>query len=138
MEAPVEYADVDTPIGPFRIVYQGTTVRLVDLLEKGQIQTATPEGATQRRPPYRKGTPPSQLAEYFRGDRTRFDVDLALSDGSAFDRSVWLELSRVPAGETVTYGELARRSGHRGAARAVGGAMHRNPIPIVVPCHRVV
>jgi O-6-methylguanine DNA methyltransferase len=138
MEAPVEYADVDTPIGPFRIVYQGNTVHLVDLLEKGQIQTATPEAAAQRRPPYRKGTPPSQLAEYFRGDRTRFDVDLALSGGSAFDRSVWLELSRVPAGETVTYGELARRSGHRGAARAVGGAMHRNPIPIVVPCHRVV
>jgi O-6-methylguanine DNA methyltransferase len=138
MESPVEFADVDTPIGTFRIVYQGGAVQLVDLLEKGQIQTVTPEAATQRRPPFRKGTPPSQLAEYFRGDRTQFDVDLSLPEGSAFDQSVWRELARVPAGQTVTYGELARRTGHKGAARAVGGAMHRNPIPIVIPCHRVV
>lgn len=138
MEAPVEFADVETPIGTFRIVYQGESVQLVDLLEKGHIQSQTPPEAAPRRPPFRKGTPPSQLAEYFRGDRRQFDVDLSLPSGSAFDQAVWRELARVPAGKTVTYGELARRTGHKGAARAVGGAMHRNPIPIMIPCHRVV
>jgi methylated-DNA-[protein]-cysteine S-methyltransferase len=138
MEANVEFADVATPIGTFRVVYEGEKVRSTDLRERGHSQRAVPEGATQRRPPFRKGTPPSQFAEYFRGDRTEFELSAEPTVGSEFDRTIWRELSRVPAGETVTYGELARRTGHKGAARAVGGAMHRNPLPILIPCHRVV
>lgn len=138
MAGPWEYADVPTPIGTFRIVYRDDHVRVVDLLERGLEQAGTPDGAVRRRPPFVKTSPPHQLADFFRGRRTSFELVPDPDGFSEFDRSVWQELVRVPAGATITYGELARRSGHPGAARAVGGAMHRNPIPIVVPCHRVV
>ena len=78
-----------------------------------------------------------QLDEYFDGSRTRFDLSLA-PGGTPFQRRIWDELGRIPPGTTITYGELATRAGHPGAARAVGAAVGRNPISIVVPCHRVV
>lgn len=78
-----------------------------------------------------------QLDEYFDGLRTTFDLPLAPA-GTPFQRRVWDELTRIPRGTTVTYGELAMRAGHPGAARAVGAAVGRNPISIIVPCHRVV
>ena len=134
----LEVADVPTPIGTFRIAYQGSTVRVVDLLEQGRKQTGTPIGAVRRKPPFPSSSPPRQLQEYFRGRRTSFDLDVDPDTASAFDRGVWTILRSVPAGKTITYAELARRSGHPGSARAVGGAMARNPIPIVIPCHRVV
>ncbi len=134
----VEFADVTTPIGVFRIVYEGRGVRSVDLLERGVAQVGVPVGARQRKPPFSAGSPPRELAEYFRGRREMFDLEIEPFTGTDFDRAVWKVLAGVPAGSTVTYGELARRSGHPGAARAVGGAMRRNPIPIIVPCHRVV
>jgi O-6-methylguanine DNA methyltransferase len=137
-ESKLEMADVPTPIGTFRIVYHGGTVRLVDLLERGVDRSEAPAPVTRRRPPFPKGSPPAQLADYFRGKRDAFDVDLEPPFGTAFDRKVWEALYRVPAGATITYGALARKAGFAGAARAVGGAMHRNPIPIIVPCHRVV
>ena len=78
-----------------------------------------------------------QLAEYFAGQRQ--DFDLALSPvGTPFERSVWAELRRIPFGETRSYGEIAQAIGRPGAARAVGRANGANPIPIVVPCHRVI
>lgn len=138
MGATLEVADVPTPIGTFRISYEGPTVRVVDLLEQGLPQSGTPAGASRRKAPFALGTPPYQLRSYFRDARAPFALDVAPETGSRFDREVWEELRRVPAGRTVTYGELARRAGHAGAARAVGGAMARNPIPIVIPCHRVV
>ena len=78
-----------------------------------------------------------ELDEYFAGRRRAFDlpVDLRVAP---FHESVLHELARVPYGETTTYGTLAARSGHPRAARAVGTVMNRNPIPIVLPCHRVV
>jgi methylated-DNA-[protein]-cysteine S-methyltransferase len=78
-----------------------------------------------------------QLDEYFAGSRATFDLALAPA-GTPFQQRVWAELARIPAGTTVTYGELARRAGRPGAARAVGAAVGRNPVSIVVPCHRVV
>ncbi|EQD74324.1 methylated-DNA-[protein]-cysteine S-methyltransferase, partial [mine drainage metagenome] len=114
------------------------TVRVVDLLEHGVAQTGVPAGAVRRRPPFDAASPPHQFADYFRGRRAAFDVEIDPVSPSAFDRGVWAELRKVRAGEIVTYAELARRSGHPGSARAVGGAMARNPIPIIVPCHRVV
>jgi methylated-DNA-[protein]-cysteine S-methyltransferase len=134
----LEVADVATPIGTFQIVYRGETVHLIDLLEKGVEQSRLPDGAVHRRGPFPKGSPPSQLAQYFRGERTVFELGIEPFGGTAFDRKVWETLQKVPAGSTITYGELAKRSGHPGAARAVGGSMRRNPIPIVVPCHRVI
>jgi methylated-DNA-[protein]-cysteine S-methyltransferase len=87
-------------------------------------------------PPVLKDTA-SQLDEYFAGERHAFDVPMEL-DGTGFQREVWSELSRIPYGETISYGELARRVGRPSAPRAVGQANGRNPIPIIVPCHRVV
>jgi methylated-DNA-[protein]-cysteine S-methyltransferase len=77
-----------------------------------------------------------ELLEYFAGRRKRFDVALA-PEGTAFQRSVWKAISSVGFGETITYGELARRAGHDGSARAAGAATGRNPIGIIVPCHRI-
>lgn len=78
-----------------------------------------------------------QLDAYFAGDLRRFELDTA-AVGSEFQRKAWTALFEVPYGITVSYGELARRSGHPGAARAIGSACRTNPIAIVVPCHRVI
>jgi methylated-DNA-[protein]-cysteine S-methyltransferase len=86
-------------------------------------------------PPVLKETA-TQLEEYFVGERTDFDVPMEL-DGTEFQRQVWDELGRIPFGETISYGELARRVGRPNGPRAVGQANGRNPIPIIVPCHRV-
>jgi methylated-DNA-[protein]-cysteine S-methyltransferase len=78
-----------------------------------------------------------QLEAYFAGDRTSFDVPLG-ARGTAFQRAVWQALAAIPYGQTTTYAELARRIGRPKAIRAVGAANGRNPISIIVPCHRVV
>ena len=78
-----------------------------------------------------------ELTEYFGGERRRFESPLA-PKGTPFQRSVWQAISTVGFGETLTYGELARRAEHAGGARAAGAATGRNPISIIVPCHRIV
>ena len=78
-----------------------------------------------------------ELLEYFAGTRTEFTVPLSPA-GTDFQRTVWRALQRIPYGETRTYGEIAEAVGRPGAARAVGTANHRNPVPIIIPCHRVV
>lgn len=78
-----------------------------------------------------------ELEEYFAGERREFTFPTAAA-GTPFQRLVWEALREIPYGETRTYGEIARRIGHPGAARAVGQANNRNPLPIVVPCHRVI
>jgi methylated-DNA-[protein]-cysteine S-methyltransferase len=79
----------------------------------------------------------AQITEYLAGKRKEFAVPLALN-GTEFASKVWKEMSAIPYGEVRTYGELAKAIGRPGAARAVGQACNRNPIPIIVPCHRVV
>jgi methylated-DNA-[protein]-cysteine S-methyltransferase len=78
-----------------------------------------------------------QLNEYFAGQRNHFDVPLDLGCGTAFQQSVWQALLAIAQGETVSYGEVSRRIGKPAAVRAVGGAVGRNPVSIIVPCHRV-
>jgi methylated-DNA-[protein]-cysteine S-methyltransferase len=78
-----------------------------------------------------------QLKEYFAGKRTSFSVNLA-PVGTEFQNKVWRALSEIPFGETRSYGEIAKRVGNVGAARAVGAANGRNPLSIIVPCHRVI
>ncbi len=78
-----------------------------------------------------------QLDEYFDDQRTAFDLPLE-PRGTGFQMAVWREIAAIPYGETVSYGELAERVGRPGAARAVGAATGRNPISIIIPCHRVV
>lgn len=79
----------------------------------------------------------SQLTEYFRGSRKKFNLPIALS-GTAFQQKVWQELMNIPYGETLSYGEVARKINNPKASRAVGNANNRNKIPIVIPCHRVI
>lgn len=78
-----------------------------------------------------------QIREYFDGQRQEFDLPLTFA-GTDFQKKVWHALTEIPYGETVTYGALAERIGCPGGARAVGAANHCNPLPILVPCHRVV
>jgi methylated-DNA-[protein]-cysteine S-methyltransferase len=78
-----------------------------------------------------------QLEEYLGGARRSFELPLA-PEGSEFQRRVWIEIARIPYGETLSYAELARRAGSPGSARAAGAATGRNPLSIVVPCHRVI
>lgn len=78
-----------------------------------------------------------QLGEYFAGRRSQFELPLDLSCGTAFQQSVWQALLAIPQGEITSYGEVSRRIGKPSAVRAVGGAIGRNPVSIIVPCHRV-
>ena len=78
-----------------------------------------------------------QLAEYFAGQRNRFEVPLDLACGTAFQQSVWQALLAIPYGGTASYGEVSRRIGKPTAVRAVGAAVGRNPVSIILPCHRV-
>lgn len=80
----------------------------------------------------------SQLMEYFTGKRQAFDLPLFMDDLTPFQRKVLLLTSQIPFGSVLSYGELALQAGSPGAARAVGAAMAGNPIPIIIPCHRVV
>ncbi|MGQ0632641.1 MAG: methylated-DNA--[protein]-cysteine S-methyltransferase [Sporichthyaceae bacterium] len=128
---------VDSPVGPLTLVAEDEA--LVALWMHDQRHLPDPE---------RFGSPDAgdsvllkeaerQLAEYFAGERTTFDLPLA-ADGTAFQRQVWAALCEIPYGETISYGELARWIGKPAASRAVGLANGRNPIGIVVPCHRVI
>jgi O-6-methylguanine DNA methyltransferase len=91
------------------------------------------EGALGRESPLRR-----QLEEFARGRRRRFSLPLSLGRHGSFALSVWREVERIPYGRRRSYGETAKAIGNAGAARAVGGALGRNPVPLVIPCHRVV
>jgi methylated-DNA-[protein]-cysteine S-methyltransferase len=127
------YSVIPSPLGP--LLLSGDEHALAGL----RFGEAPPPGsrARWRRDHARFRAEARQLSEYFAGERTAFDVPLHL-DGAEFERRVWDELGSIPHGTTTTYGELAARVGAPGQARAVGSANARNPIAIVVPCHRVV
>ncbi|MEI9989488.1 MAG: methylated-DNA--[protein]-cysteine S-methyltransferase [Rhizomicrobium sp.] len=80
----------------------------------------------------------AQVEEYCAGTRRGFDLDIHAEEGGDFERAVWAAMSRIPFGETVSYGAIARQFGDPNAARAVGLACNANPIPLIVPCHRVI
>jgi len=120
-----------TPAGLCRIVYDPEPERIVDGLARSV-------GVRVLRAPRSVDETRRQLDEYFEQRRTRFDLAIDLRVNEGFPRRVLDELADVPYGEVTTYGELARRAEHPRAARAVGTIMNRNPIPIVLPCHRVV
>jgi methylated-DNA-[protein]-cysteine S-methyltransferase len=122
---------LDTPIGVLVLV--GDDAALTHVLLPGTTELAGTQGKASA--PLRAAA--TQLEEYFSGARTSFVLPLA-PDGTAFQLAVWSALTGIPYGETVTYGELARRVGRPGAPRAVGQANGANPLPIVYPCHRVV
>ncbi|MFF4160815.1 methylated-DNA--[protein]-cysteine S-methyltransferase [Streptomyces sp. NPDC001678] len=131
---------VDSPYGPLTLV--ATDGVLSGLYMTGQRHRPPQDtfGDRAAEPLDPDGPFPeaiSQLTAYFAGRRTAFDLPLRL-EGTPFQRRVWEELRRIPYGRTASYGELAERLGAPGAARAVGLANGRNPVGIIVPCHRVV
>jgi methylated-DNA-[protein]-cysteine S-methyltransferase len=137
----VAYDLVDTPVGTLlvaaterglcRIAYDAEPERELETLARAfGIRVLR---STRPIDPAR-----TQLDEYFEGKRQRFDLAVDLALQADFNRRVLRELARVPYGEVVTYGELAARSARPRAARAVGTVMNRNPLPIVLPCHRVI
>ncbi|HEY1827107.1 MAG TPA: methylated-DNA--[protein]-cysteine S-methyltransferase [Acidimicrobiales bacterium] len=123
---------LDTPVG--RLVLESDDDVMIGLWLPNSGKKARSTGADA--PPVLKEAT-TQLEEYFAGERQTFDLRMEL-DGTDFQRSVWKELSRIPYGTTISYGELARRVGRPNGPRAVGQANGRNPIAIIVPCHRVV
>jgi methylated-DNA-[protein]-cysteine S-methyltransferase len=137
----VAYDLVDTPIGTLliaatergfcRIAYDAEPDQELERLARAfgvrVLRSALPIDPARR-----------QLDEYFEGRRHRFDLPLDIALLADFNRRVLRELARVPYGDVVTYGELAARAARPRAARAVGTVMNRNPLPIVLPCHRVI
>jgi methylated-DNA-[protein]-cysteine S-methyltransferase len=125
---------VDSPIGPLTLMSRGG--RLTNLVMDDQAYAVTPPSGSRRDDAAFAGVA-GQLEEYFAGERSDFDVPLDLV-GTAFQQAVWAQLCAIPYGETINYGELARRVGNPRASRAVGLANGRNPVAVIVPCHRVV
>jgi methylated-DNA-[protein]-cysteine S-methyltransferase len=127
----MNYQYLETPIGRLRLVSQGE--HLVGIEFEGQQRT--PEGEEMSDPILAACA--AQLREYFAGRRRTFSLPLA-PEGTPFQRAVWHALETIPFGELRSYREVAEAIGKPTAVRAVGAANGRNPLPIVVPCHRVV
>lgn len=129
---------VDSPIDPLTLVTDGTALTGVYMQTHRHAVPAQwgPRVDLDDAPPVLREAA-GQLAEYFAGRRTGFGLPLAPA-GTDFQQRVWRALTDIPYGRTATYGELARALGAPGASRAVGLANGRNPISIVVPCHRVI
>ena len=125
---------IDTPIGPLRLVAEAGRLAELELPPPRGERPPPPTDEADRR---LLDEASAQLETYFAGERKQFDLPLAMA-GTPFQQRVWRELCEIPYGETISYGELARRVGKPGSARAVGLANGRNPVAIIVPCHRVI
>jgi methylated-DNA-[protein]-cysteine S-methyltransferase len=131
----IRYTSIDSPVGPLLLAASDDGLRVIEFHESRH--------PARRGPDWTQGTHPllerarEQLDEYFTGRRREFDLPLA-PQGTAFQRTVWQTLSTIPYGRTISYRDLAERIGRPTATRAVGAANGRNPLPIVLPCHRVI
>jgi methylated-DNA-[protein]-cysteine S-methyltransferase len=123
----------DSPIGPLTII-RGEN-GLLRGLHFPTLPIALPGS---ERDPEAVADVAEQLREYFAGERRAFDVELDLSGGTEFQQSVWNVLRTIPYGKTMSYGDVARAIGRFDRVRAVGSTVGRTPIPIIVPCHRVI
>ena len=121
---------IDSPIGPLTIAVDDAGALTEIRFDGEPIAGSAPD---------RKACAAAarELREYFRGERREFTIPVA-PRGTEFQRRVWDELQRIPFGATISYAELARRIGSPNAVRAVGAANGANPIPVVIPCHRVI
>jgi O-6-methylguanine DNA methyltransferase len=129
---------LDSPCGPLTLVARDSRLGglyMTDQRHRPPAETFGPRVAVDDLPAF-EGTA-EQLNAYFAGDRTTFDIDLSMA-GTPFQQRVWNALRDIPYGQTVSYGELADTLGQPSASRAVGLANGKNPVGIIVPCHRVV
>jgi methylated-DNA-[protein]-cysteine S-methyltransferase len=128
----LSYRTLSTPLGDITAVADEAGLTQVILAgDDGSVLAEATEGGPI------VDAAATQLAEYFAGERMAFDVPLT-PQGTEFQQTVWKALGDVPFGTTATYGEIARAIGQLTATRAVGAANGRNPIPIIIPCHRVI
>jgi methylated-DNA-[protein]-cysteine S-methyltransferase len=128
------YTRMESPVGPLLLVADESGLRRIDFVNGRNAGAPDPqwyEDAEHFREPLR------QLRAYFGGELEAFDLTIA-PQGTPFQLTVWNRLCDIPFGETISYGELARRIGNPNASRAVGLANGSNPIPIMIPCHRVI
>jgi methylated-DNA-[protein]-cysteine S-methyltransferase len=134
-DSDVIYTTMQSPIGRLTLTGDGRALTAIFFERDDRLAPGPPKHwiADDRR----LRDVRAQLDEYFAGKRTAFDLPLALR-GTPFQMKVWRALLNIRFGATASYGEIATAIGHPGASRAVGGANHRNPIPIIVPCHRVI
>lgn len=123
------HTTVPSPVGDLLLVRDGPALTALYLRADRQVAADRDDDAFD--------DVRGQLDEYFGGERTDFDLELAPS-GTAFQQRVWAALREIPYGRTASYGEMARRIGSPTSSRAVGLANGRNPISIIVPCHRVI
>ena len=123
---------MQSPLGPLRLVARAEALAGVYLRDQ-----RVPDGGAAERPARVLASAAAQLTEYFAGERQDFDLALGAA-GTNFQQLVWRALTRIPFGETWSYGQLARAIGRPSASRAVGTANSKNPLAIIVPCHRVI
>jgi methylated-DNA-[protein]-cysteine S-methyltransferase len=128
----ISYAYLETPVGLLLLRANADGLREIRFSPRRVLPKAD-----WQEDPRMFSEPIRQLRAYFAGELEEFELRLA-PEGTEFQRRVWSELSKIPYGDTVSYGELARRIGNPKASRAVGLANGSNPIPIIIPCHRVI
>lgn len=131
----IVYRHIESPVGPLLVAADDAGLRLIEFPGPRHPVALGEDWRAGDHPVLRRAQ--AQLDEYFAGERRGFDLPLA-PQGTPFQREVWFALAGIPHGETISYAELARRVQRPSATRAVGAANGRNPLPIVLPCHRVI
>jgi methylated-DNA-[protein]-cysteine S-methyltransferase len=135
--APAHLTRVDSPLGRIEITSDGAAITSLSIERHGDDGIARlPFDEVPENPSRLLDLAATQLGEYFAGTRQNFELPVAFH-GTAFQESIWSQLVDIPFGEVMSYGELGLASGRASAGRAVGGAVGANPVPIIVPCHRV-
>jgi methylated-DNA-[protein]-cysteine S-methyltransferase len=128
------YTSMESPIGPLLLAGNERGLSVVHFVN-GRRPKSPPRTWVEDKKPFKEVV--RQLLAYFEGKLKEFELPLVL-EGTEFQLRVWRNLQKIPYGETVSYGQLAKRIGSPDAARAVGLANGSNPIPIIIPCHRVI
>lgn len=132
---PMHFTIVDSPVGPLRLIASDKGLRALQFHGGSTSKTDSEMEQNDTDPMLLRAK--KQIEEYFAGKRHTFDLKLDLK-GTIFQLKAWQELQKIPYGQTISYGEQARRVGDVKKARAVGNANNRNNLPIIIPCHRVV
>ena len=131
----IHYTRIDSPIGPLLLAASDAGMHTIEFHDAKHPVRRGDDWEQSAHPLLERAK--QQLGEYFAGERHAFDLPLA-PQGTPFQRQVWETLATIGYGETLSYGQLAARIGRPSASRAVGAANGRNPLPIVLPCHRVI
>lgn len=134
--SPITYSHCDSPLGTLLLAASGDKLAGVWFESQRHLPDTSNWTCVAKHPVLQLAK--TQLAQYFAGQRTDFALPLSFDAGSVFQQNVWRALQAIPFGATCSYGELSQVIGKPAAVRAVGGAVGRNPLGIIVPCHRVI